>query len=297
MEQIALQIKNIDKVKQCNMKHYIINEDGGSIGSGNECGFVLQSINGKIQAKHAEISFEEGSFVITCVEDSEIFYNDSFSKLALGYEVAINFGDTLKIGDVELLCISPDTIDTTLEYHKEDIKEVQTYNKLDNITIEPKGKVDGINLESTNMLDDTIHNLNDTLEIAPKQHITSDIINKDKDITITKTNLKSFIRHTIDKLFTPPIKRDSTSHSSKDKNMQDIEAIIENIPLLQSNKIINLLVLTLMIKELDTPIFEEISGISFVEYITQILQDAIEGNKEQIEQVLLKALSKYLSKQ
>lgn len=276
------------------MKYYLINEYGGSIGSGNECDLVIQDIGGKIQAKHVEITFEEGSFVITSVGDSEIFYNDSFSKLVAGYEVAISLGDTFKIGDIEFLCISPDKIDLMLESQQEHIQEIQDYKKLDNILIEPRGKVDGINLESSNTLDEATQSLDDTLDITPKQDSANDA-KSTNDTTFGEANLKSFINRAINELLTPSIKKDSTHYNLKDK--ESVESLINNTSLLHSNKIINLLALSLMIKELDSPIFEEVSGMSFVEYLTQMLQNATEGDKEKVEQILLKALSKYLSKQ
>ncbi|MWV63121.1 FHA domain-containing protein [Helicobacter saguini] len=285
MQQIALQIKNIQQAKQFDKSYYIFDEFGGSIGSGNDCSFIVQDSNNSINEKHAEITFDEGEFLITCIGDSEIFYNGSFSKLLAGYEMAINYGDSLKIGDIDFICISPSKIDTSLD--KENISDIQSYNKLDSINLEPRGKVNGLNIESNDELLDnnTLQDIDSKLGLS---NITQENI---ESKSLTKINILNLIKQDLNTLE----KSIQIDNKYNTLDIENISTIINNILLLDSNKVINLAILSIIIKELDTPIFKDISGVSFIDFIANAIDSSLNNNKELIEQLLIKALQKYIN--
>lgn len=82
-------------------------------------------------------------------------------------------------------------------------------------------------------------------------------------------------------------------------NVEDLETIIVNIPLIKSTKLINILALGLISKELYSPIFEMMGNDkndSFVKYIQCAIQQSIKDDKSSLEFLLIKALEKYLKR-
>lgn len=68
-------------------------------------------------------------------------------------------------------------------------------------------------------------------------------------------------------------------------SIKDFESIINNIPLIKSTRLINILALSLIAKELYTPIFEEMEENMFIKYIEAAIQNNIKEDK-----ILLKIL-------
>lgn len=79
-------------------------------------------------------------------------------------------------------------------------------------------------------------------------------------------------------------------------DIKDLEKIITNIPLIKSTKLINLLALSLISKELYSPIFEEMEEDMFIKYLQIAIQGNIKEEKALFENLTIKALEKYKNK-
>ncbi|HDZ5089472.1 TPA: hypothetical protein RTH07_001633, partial [Campylobacter jejuni] len=77
-------------------------------------------------------------------------------------------------------------------------------------------------------------------------------------------------------------------------NIKDFESIINNIPLIKSTRLINILALSLITKELYTPIFEEMEENIFIKYLEAAIQNNIKEDKILFENLTIKALEKYI---
>lgn len=77
-------------------------------------------------------------------------------------------------------------------------------------------------------------------------------------------------------------------------NLKDFESIIDNIPLIKSTRLINILALSLIAKELYSPIFEEMQENAFIKYLEAAIQNNIKEDKILFENLTLKALEKYI---
>lgn len=73
----------VENTQDCKSKKYahIFNEEGGFIGSGFDNAFCLQDTQNQIQDRHIKITFEEGCFALTPVEDCNVYYNNAFSSM------------------------------------------------------------------------------------------------------------------------------------------------------------------------------------------------------------------------
>ena len=79
----------------------------------------------------------------------------------------------------------------------------------------------------------------------------------------------------------------------EDLTLKDLEGIIAQVPLIKSTKLINLLVLSLISKELYSPIFEEMEEDMFVKYLKVAIQSNVKEEKHLFENLTIKALEKY----
>ena len=79
-------------------------------------------------------------------------------------------------------------------------------------------------------------------------------------------------------------------------NIKDFESIIENIPLIKSTRLMNTLVLSLIAKELYSPIFEEMEEDIFIKYLQSAIQGNIKEDKILFENLAIKALENYIKK-
>ncbi|MBK1994259.1 FHA domain-containing protein, partial [Campylobacter novaezeelandiae] len=139
MEKMGILLENIEDSLGKNRVH-IFDENGGVIGSDPECSFSVQDLKKQIKDKHVQIKFEEGFFTICPIDDSVIFYNESFSKLQSGFDVIINKGDTFKIGDLKFRFADISDIDNEAIEAKLKIEDIPRHNELE-IAIEPRFKV------------------------------------------------------------------------------------------------------------------------------------------------------------
>lgn len=291
-EEIGLIIENHEECIS-NFQQTIFNTEGGTIGSGNECNFCVQDKLGQIKPIHAKISYEEDSFTITPYENAEIFYNGSFSKMASGYETMINKGDTFKIGDINFRFVEAKNIQESAQNNKQYLEDIEKHKDFDEIEIEPRGK-SSINFNKNEELKEILQSNNYKFieEEKVDDSFLKEIIQKNPNSLEYENILKSLIKNLKD------IK--SKQQSSKINNdyspinIKDFESIISNIPLIKSTRLINILALSLIAKELYTPIFEEMEENMFIKYLEAAIQNNIKEDKILFENLTLKALEKYI---
>lgn len=291
-EEIGLIIENHEECIS-NFQQTIFNTEGGTIGSGNECNFCVQDKLGQIKPIHAKISYEEDSFTITPYENAEIFYNGSFSKMASGYETMINKGDTFKIGDINFRFVEAKNIQESAQNNKQYLEDIEKHKDFDEIEIEPRGK-SSINFNKNEELKEILRSNNYKFieEEKVDDSFLKEIIQKNPNSLEYENILKSLIKNLKD------IK--SKQQSSKINNdyspinIKDFESIISNIPLIKSTRLINILALSLITKELYTPIFEEMEENMFIKYLEAAIQNNIKEDKILFENLTLKALERYI---
>ncbi len=270
MKNIMLDIANKDKLKRCNAPHYTFGKFGGTIGSSAECQLAIQDIKDSIAPKHCNIAFSEGNFVLSSL-DGEVFYNGAFSALR-DDEVIINVGDTIKLGEIEFLCADPDKHDITpLE---QELDHIDEFNKLDNLAFTPIGQVDNAKLLEKDAIKDLIDNKNLLDNALPK------LSKKDLMNLITQSLIDSNVS-----LKTPHYKA---------INISQIEAALEGKQFIESKRLINMLAIGMILKELDSPLLITQGG-DIMDYVSNAINDIIEGNKETMEILLIKALKKYIN--
>lgn len=334
MQKIAITAQHINDLSTTSL-YCVIDENGGTIGSDSGNNLCLQ--DQQIKSQHVHIQYEEGFFTITSIADSDIFYNNSFSKLLAGYETTIEFGDTFRIGNYQCSIIDPKDLNEEILNTKNIIKEVAAYDKLDTLQIRPRGQVDGMNiheapieniLHENEMLDDIINipthafgnmkeNQHTSKEIAFMQDsIKAKQKNNKLDIannniathnqSITKEtiieNNQPLNRQDILALLDNTLKNLSTDtkiplHTNVHLTMQDIQDILQDIPLIDSPLLINTLVLGIIFKELHTPLFEVLDNDILEVTLSYAIQEQRQGDEKTLQYLLIQALHSYLNKQ
>ena len=298
MQEIAILAKHADFDSP---RYCIFNENGGSIGSDSSNTFCLQDKKHSIQEKHVLIQFEEGCFTISNIDDSEIFYNGSFSRLASGYETIIQIGDTFSIGDYTFSFIQPADIQDSCIDNKKIINEVDSHEDLTPVNILPRGKIENVNFKEESIeeilsekkhMDDFLSESASMPDKSPKDRIfaqkTAEANNGiDQIILSLKKHINSLL------ITQPPI---SLELSNIPLDIKDIDNILSTNQLFESPKIANIAILTLIVKELHSPLFEVLDGDLFINQISAALKQALYDDKQQIETLLLKALQTYLNK-
>lgn len=167
-----------DKIKN---KVFTVDKNGGIIGSGN-C--LISIEDSSLYPQHIKISFDEGIFTILPLNGAHVFFNNSFSKLSDGYEVAIDIGDTFQAGDVSFKVI--DASDKDKIYDSEPIHKlkINTSSKKDNTQIqEERISIDSIlNAHDLNNIKET-ETFQEINTSNNQENITSNIISKAHDIS------------------------------------------------------------------------------------------------------------------
>ncbi len=290
-EKIGVIIENLETISS-KQKAHIFDTDGGFIGSDSQCDFYVQDKDKKIHSKHLKIGFEEGFFTISPIEDAPIFYNESFSKMQGGFEVAINKGDVFRIENVQFRFVDSAEIDDELLKSKKSLNDLDRYEEIDDNLLQPRGKVAFAFNEKENIRE-IVESKADYAFMEQKESDEFFHQNSDK-IFLNTTN----ILHIIDKVL-GELKQNQQHITLDDEceKMQDLEQIINNEPLINSTKLINILALGLISRELYSPIFEMISkdeNDSFAKYIQSAIQKSIKDDKHSFESLVIKALEKYL---
>lgn len=288
MEKIGILLENIEYSLGKNRVH-IFDENGGVIGSDPECSFSVQDLKKQIKDKHVQIKFEEGFFTICSIDDSVIFYNESFSKLQSGFDVIINKGDTFKIGDLKFRFADISDIDNEATEAKLKIEDIPRHNELE-IAIEPRFKV---NIDLNDNIKENIKAKNNLDFIKDKEQ-KSDTLQIQDSKLFGYQDLLELIRQNFKELKQNQKKINFDQNSSLER--KQIEEIIENIPLIKSTKLINTIVLTLISKELYNPLFDGMKNDLFMRCLNSAIKDSINNDKELFEILSLMALEAYKDK-
>lgn len=290
-EEIGVIVENIEC---CVSKKYahIFNEEGGFIGSSFDNAFCLQDTQSQIQDKHIQITFEEGCFALTPVENCIVYYNNAFSSMGGGYGTIINLNDTIKIGSIVLRFVEPKSINEDMLKQKNMLKDLEKQPQEEESPLRPRGQV-SINFNEKENIKELIDSKN-----------VYDFLEKKFDDSFLKqmphTDATTFNYQNILKLLEKSFKEiQSNQKYSKlndayeDLTLKDLEGIIAQVPLIKSTKLINLLVLSLISKELYSPIFEEMEEDMFIKYLKNAIQSNVKEEKHLFENLTIKALEKY----
>ncbi|WP_170999699.1 FHA domain-containing protein [Campylobacter aviculae] len=288
--QIGVIIENYEecesKIRSC-----IFDIEGGFIGSGDECKFCIQDKLKQIKKIHAKISYEEDSFTITPIENAEIYYNGSFSKMSNSYDTMVNKGDIFKIGNINFRFVEAKNIEQNFQENKNQF-EIEKYDEFDEIEIKPRGQT-SVNFNEKEELQNTIKS-NDYNFIEEKtgDDFLKQIAQKDSNLFEYENILISLTKIFKDLKTKQKSSKLNTDHSHL--NIKELESIIENIPLIKSTKLLNMIALSMIIKELYSPIFEEMEENMFIKYLESALQNNIKEDKILFENLTIKALEKYI---
>lgn len=291
-EEIGIIIENYEDCKS-KMRTWIFDTEGGFIGSSSECAFCVQDKLGQIKQMHAKISYEEDSFTIAPVEDAEIFYNGSFSKMTGGYDTMISKGDVFKIGSIEFRFVEPKSIKQSFEEDKKHIENIERHKEFDEIEIKPIGQT-SINFNKKEELKDIIK-VND-YSFIEKEKVDDTFLKemgqKDTNILEYENILKSLLKGFKDLKTRQKSVKLNAEYSHL--NIKDLESIVNHIPLIKSTKLLNIIVLSMITKELYSPIFEEMEENMFIKYFEAAIQNNIKEDKILFENLAMKALEKYI---
>lgn len=291
-EKIGIIIENLEAISS-QQKAHIFDADGGFIGSDSQCAFYVQDKDKKIQSKHLKIGFEEGFFTIAPIEDATVFYNESFSKMQGGFEVAINKGDVFRIENVKFRFVDCAEIDDELLKNKESLNNLERYEEIDDNLLQPRGKV-SLNFKEKENIKEIIGSKTDYAFMDRQENDDFFSQNSNK-IFLNTANMLHIMGKILEEL--QQNKQHITLNDEcENMNVEDLETIIANIPLIKSTKLINILALGLISKELYSPIFEMMGNDkndSFVKYIQCAIQQSIKDNESMLETLAIKALEKY----
>ncbi|TLD80290.1 hypothetical protein LS70_009260 [Helicobacter sp. MIT 11-5569] len=290
-EEIGVIVENTQDCKSQKYAH-VFNEEGGFIGSSIDNAFCLQDTQNQIQDKHIKITFEEGCFALTPMEDCNVYYNNAFSSMEGGYGTIINLNDTVKIGDIILRFVEPKSIDEDMLKQKNILKDLQKQPQEEEEPLRPRGQV-SINFNEKENIQELISTKQD-YDFLEKKFDDSFL----KQMPHTNTNTFDYknVLKILDKSF-----KEIQSHQKNSKfndiyedlTLKDLEGIIAQVPLIKSIKLINLLVLSLISKELYSPIFEEMEEDMFIKYLKVAIQSNVKEEKHLFENLTIKALEKY----
>ncbi|BDB64029.1 Uncharacterized conserved protein, contains FHA domain [Helicobacter fennelliae] len=290
-EKIGVIIENLEEILTRG-KAYIFDKEGGFIGSDSQCSFCVQDRENKIQSKHLRIGFEEGFFTIAPVEDAVVFYNESFSKMQGGFETIINKGDIFRISNVQFRFVDYKEINEEFLRNKEKLDDIEKCDEIDEGLLTPRGKIQFDFKEKEN-IKEIVGSKTDYAFIEEK--IDNSFLNQSD-----KKNPLEFEYQNILKTIDKTLRELQMNQKSAKLNEQygkldikDLEKIIANIPLIKSTTLINLLALSLISKELYSPIFEEMEEDMFIKYLQVAIQGNIKEEKALFENLTIKALEKY----
>lgn len=303
MEQICIRIMNTSKLKKGMKAHCIFSNFGGIIGSDKGCFWNIQDEEESIMPAHVRISYEEDCFGISSVKGSLVYLNKSFSPLISNYDFAVNVGDSFNIGSLELSVMLPEEAEEIVENASVALENINQYEKLDNIQIKLSGTVENFDTEGCPPLEKLVDN-SDILGITP----TTEGIRKDdflsgsqyKSVPVSKSEIMKCLREIGEDMQKNYNLKESSVFlphgSSQLLNMKDIEYIVKNTPIIKSVPLINAAVLTLLLKELDSPLFEEMGDNYFLKTILSGLSRSFGNDDENIERLCLRAIAKYTQK-
>lgn len=293
-------LKIIDDMKlKSGAKSMKFKETGGYIGSDSSCQWVVQDVFNNIAPKHIHIKYAENSFGIAPAANNELYLNNDFSPIRKGYYISLVVGDKFRIGDIEFLVVNEDEIDVMAE-DEAVVEDIEIYNKLDNIEIKPAGQMEGIKMDDDISAESLVTDGEDVLGIGEEflepEPVSSN--NPVRHIILTEDVFLNFIQEKCSDLLLNHLKHsqalmDIMQEEKSRLTVKDLEHIFSNYSLINDVRVINLLTLSILYKELNSPFFDELEQDSF-EKIISILVKKSSSEQHTIERLLIRAIKKYI---
>lgn len=299
----SIHIKITDGIKlKTGSKQMTFNESGGYIGSATDCQWVVQDVFNKINDKHVHIKSNGDNFCLMPCKGSQVYMNGDHSPIITNYYIILSIGDTFKIGDIEFTIIPEsdldDLADGITDNSMEDIKD---FDKLDNYVVIPDGQLNGHNVEDDVNIDDLINDERDILGIE-ENSIEQVVDNCEHNILqnklISKQILRDFVINECDIILNSELKKqtsllDILSSEKSNISNKDLAYIVANYNLINNTKVINLLVISMLFKELDSPFFNELEDDGYEKIISTLIRSAT-TDQSSIERLVLHAVKKYI---
>ena len=301
MEQLHIKITDSIKLKSGSMQ-MTFNEGGGYIGSDSNCQWVVQDVFDTIQGKHVHIRSNGDNFCLMPCNGSKLYMNGDHSPIITNYYIMLSLGDIFRIGDIEFTVVSENELDEFAEEVAENVVAgIKDFNKLDNLTITPNGQVDGLNTENDISLNDLINDNKDVLGIEETDDV--DIIDNSfennvlQNHIISKQILKDFIIMECDNILNNDIKKQDNllellGQEKCKLSINDLTHIVSNYSLINNTKVINLLVISILFKELDSPVFNEFEQDGYEKIISTLIKN-VSSDQSNIERLVVHAVKKY----
>lgn len=315
MEQIAITAKHLNE-SHTPLQYCIFDENGGTIGSDSTNNFCLQDT--EIQERHVSIQYEEGCFTIASIGDSDIFYNESFSALRAGYETTINLGDTFRIGNYKFTIIDPKDIQEDFVDNKKILNEVARYNKLDTLEIKPRGQVSGLHLDEEKIEDILTQNkdYDDLMHLPPIENLPSDTLNMQHIHTSSNPHetllshkiqshdhsvlqyVMTFLHDTIKKAphISPSLSLDDllANSNTQPPTYEELQTLLHTRLLIDSIPLINSLILAIITKESNNPIYDILDPNPYNLILNHILTTHTQTNNDTLQALIIQALHAYI---
>lgn len=292
MQEIYLKVVNIQELDTNSSHSHTFDERGGSIGSGSDNAWIINDKNNQIKNIQAQISFEEGIFGLKPYDkECKVFLNDSFSTLPHSYETQIDFGDTFKIGAIQIKIMSKE--DFLQEQDKSqsltELGELGEF-KAEEIEVEPKGVEHDFDPLANQDLD-LLQEDDDVLGLAQSQDTPSIIPNIEKDYFVSHKNILNMISKRIKALQEQHPTTQKLNFNQNKLKMLELESRLEHFSLIEDREILNLTILSLLCESLQNPILENLHPDFFEKSISEIIEDCINGNGNLLKNALLSILS------
>lgn len=292
-------LKIIDDMKlKSGAKSMKFNETGGYIGSDSSCQWVVQDVFNNIAPKHIHIRYAENSFGIAPAANNELYLNNDFSPVSKGYYISLTVGDKFRIGSIEFLVVNEDEIDAMTE-DEAAVENIESYNKLDNIEIKPVGQMEGIKMEDDVSIESLVNDCEDVLGIG-EEFLEHEPVNNNlvRHIILTEDVFLNFIQEKCSDLLSNHLKHSSAlmdivQEEKSRLTVKDLEYIFLNYSLINDVRVINLLTLSILYKELKSPFFDELEQDSFEKIISALVKKS-STDYQTIERLLIRAVKKYI---
>lgn len=299
MDQIHIKITDSIKLKS-GIKQMTFNESGGYIGSGSECQWIVHDVFNTIKEKHVHIISNGDSFCLLPNKGCNVYMNGDHSPIITSYYIVLSIGDTFRIGDIEFTVIPESEFnDLSEETSDNAIEDIKDYHKLDKYTIVPDGQVEGFNAESDISIDDLLSDNKDVLgieEVFENSQVENHIILQNH--IISKQVLKDFIVEECDNILNNELKKQTNLldilNTEKSKlSTKDLSHIVSNFSLVNDTKIVNLLIISMLFKELDSPFLNELEQDGYEKILSTLVKNA-SSNQNSIERLIVHAIKKYI---
>lgn len=292
MQEIYLKVVNVQELDTNSSHFHIFNERGGSIGSGSDNAWIINDKNNQIKNIQAQINFEEGIFGLKPYDkECSIFLNDSFSALSHSYETQIDFGDTFRIGEIQIKIMSKEEFlqEQDKSQSLTELGELEEF-KDENIKVEPKGIEHDFDPLANQDLD-LLQEDDDVLGLAQSQDTPSIIPNIEKDYFVSHKNIQKMISKRVKSLQEQYTTAQSLNFNQNKLKMLELESRLEHFSLIEDGEILNLTILSLLCESLQNPILENLHPDFFEKSISEIIEDCINGNGNLLKNALLSILS------